>query len=71
MERLSNLHLLMAVRMSYHSYRQEKYDEPIRFLESSIEGAELSSEERNSFLKKLAEYNQRLFAHESSTLLLI
>jgi uncharacterized protein len=44
---------------------KKNYDESIMFLQSSIEGAELSREERVTSLKKLAEYNQRMFCHEN------
>jgi uncharacterized protein len=44
---------------------KKNYDESIMFLQSSIEGAELSREERVTSLKKLSEYNQRMFDHEN------
>jgi hypothetical protein len=47
-----------------HFIDRKTYDESIKFLQCSIEGAEISRQDRDQSLKKLAEYNQKLFCHE-------
>lgn len=43
-----------------HPIDRKSYDQSISFLQSAIEGAEISSEERTETLKKLAQYNSSL-----------
>ncbi|HYF98539.1 MAG TPA: DUF763 domain-containing protein [Candidatus Saccharimonadales bacterium] len=47
-----------------HFIDRKTYDESIKFLQSSIEGSEISRQDRDQSLKKLVEYNQKLFCHE-------
>lgn len=44
---------------------KSNYDESTRLLQSCIEGAEISREERVSSLKKLTEFNHRMFNQEN------